>query len=241
MVATSDLEVATDVFVQAFCKGRSRTYPYVSRRHEGLWIMEDNPPRKKPRKTEVISCGLSPDQTLAALHSAAVSWHFLCAIEPNDGDHDAIRAAYKDAGYRLLATQWMFVHDLHSIPELQSDPPARLVSSNKEWQTIPQRAKQPRRLTPGNRLFGIWDDVIDYGWVESVPIGKHAWVSGLHVHIDCRGQGRGAALMSQMLLGDREAGTKSSVLIASTAGARLYPHLGYRQIGVLHMMCPKAR
>jgi len=213
----------------------------VARRHDGLWIMEDDPPRKNPRKTEVISCGQNSNEALGALRTSGVGWHFLCSIQPNDADHEAVRASFKSSGYRLLATEWMFVHDLKEIPDLQCEPPVRPVRSAEEWRSIPQRAKQPRRLVEGNRLFGIWDDVMDYGWVESVPFGDDAWVSGLHVHVDCRGQGRGAALMSQLLLADRKAGVRSSVLLASTAGARLYPHLGYRQIGVLHMMCPKQR
>jgi hypothetical protein len=47
--------------------------------------------------------------------------------------------------------------------------------------------------------------------------------------------------MSALLADDRAHGVESSVLLASSDGARLYPHLGYRRLGVLQIFCPVRR
>ena len=94
---------------------------------------------------------------------------------------------------------------------------------------------------PGSRLFLIWDEDRVYGFVRSIDVDENGWVSGLFVKPDVRGQGYGRALMSSLLQSDHATGLKTSVLLASSAGARLYPHLGYQQIAVLQMFCPKER
>jgi GNAT superfamily N-acetyltransferase len=76
------------------------------------------------------------------------------------------------------------------------------------------------------------------GWVRSVTVGEGAWVSNLYVQPDRRRRGLGAALMARMLLDDAAAGVGTSVLLASTAGAMLYPHLGYEKIGELMIFVP---
>jgi hypothetical protein len=47
--------------------------------------------------------------------------------------------------------------------------------------------------------------------------------------------------MSALLQDDREHGVEESVLVASSDGARLYPHLGYEKLGVLQVFCPAMR
>jgi predicted GNAT family acetyltransferase len=61
------------------------------------------------------------------------------------------------------------------------------------------------------------------------------WVSNMHTHPEHRRQGLAKALMTRMLLDDRLAGATRSVLLASHAGALLYPALGYDRIGTLHL------
>jgi predicted acetyltransferase len=50
-----------------------------------------------------------------------------------------------------------------------------------------------------------------------------------------RRRGIGTALLAKMLRDDRAHGARQSVLLASHAGALLYPHVGYEQIGMLLM------
>ena len=248
-VCPDDLQVAMpisipeaiEVFVYGFCHGKSQTYPYVPIKVGNLWVMRDDPPRKKSRKTEVITYGQSPEETVVAIQQAELGWHFLCHIHEPDDDYDGIRAKYKELGYRAISTEGLFIHDLKNIPNYESDPPAREIPNQETWQTIPQRASQANKLRPDTWLFGIWDETIDYGWVTSVPVKDFAWVSGLYVHQSDRGKGYGRALMTKLLASDREHGITQSVLLASSDGARLYPHLGYQKIGILQMFCPTKR
>ena len=82
------------------------------------------------------------------------------------------------------------------------------------------------------------DDKI-IGGVTSVIAGKRTWVSGLLVRPQHRRKGVGRSLMATMLRDDRAFGSRGSVLLASHTGAKLYPVLGYEQIGELLMLTPK--
>jgi len=232
---------AIEVFVHAFSEGKSRTYPYVATKIGDLWVMRDTPDRKNARKIEVISHGVEPEVAVKTIQDANIGWHFLCEIHHPEDDFDAIRAKYKSLGYKAVSTEWLFVHDLQDIPIYESDPPVRQVPNQAALDAIPQRGKHKRKLRPGIRHFTIWDDDQDYGWVYSIPYKESAWVGDLHVHEIDRGRGYGRALMSKLLQTDRDLGVKQSVLLASSDGARLYPHLGYQKIGILQMFCPAKR
>ncbi len=236
------LERATEIFVQAFAAGKSRTHPYLATRVNDLWIMRDGPGKKRdPRKIEVVACGLSPEEAISRTQAQNLGWHFLCHLYGDAAEAAEIRAAYKQLGYRALGTEWMFTHDLLNVPVFDSEPPVRRVEDEAMWLSIRQQASQPRPFRPETRGYCIWDGDRDYGWVHSVPLDNDAWVSDLYVYADSRGQGYGRALMSRLLQDDRAVGVGASVLLASTAGARLYPHMGYRQIGELQLFCPVVR
>lgn len=237
-----ELGEAIEVFVKAFALGRSRIHPYVAEQMDGLWVMHDTPGKKwDPRKTEVVSHGFGPEETVRRIRGLKLGWHFLCEVHPDPADYDRVREEYKRLGYRAMTTEWMFIHSLDSIPEPNSKPPARWVESPEMFKTIRQNSQKPRRWRPEGRMYSVWDDTGDRGWVTSVPIGEHAWVSDLFVYEQFRGHGYGRSLMSRMLKDDREHGVQNSVLLASKDGARLYPHLGYEQIAVLQLFCPKSR
>lgn len=238
-----ELERAIEVFVRAFSVGKSRTHPYLAERRGNLWIMRDAPGRRRPRKTEVIAWGRPPAETISAIREAELAWHFLCDIRPSTEilGGEEVRSEYKQLGYRSLSTEWMFVHDLQNVPVIESEPPVRPVTSQAEADAIPQVARQRRNYMLGTRKFAIWDDTRDYGWVTSIPEGQDAWVQGLHVQEEFRRRRYGSALMSRLLRSDVENGVRASVLLASTAGAKLYPRLGYEQIAVLRMFCPRER
>lgn len=204
-------------------------------------MLQDGPGRKNPRKSEVITSGIEPAEVVGRIRKIGLGWHFLCHIHADDAEFDAIRAAYKDLGYRAMSTEWVYIHRLQNIPLISSDPPVRLVETAEQAKAIPQRASQPRKFREGSRLYAVWDDTTDYGWVESVPFGEDAWVSGLYVFSDARGRGFGRALMSKLLQDDKAHGVRTSVLVASSDGARLYPHLGYEKIATLQVFCPMER
>lgn len=237
------LERAVEVFVHAFCAGRSRTYPYVATRMDRLWVMEDTPPRRNPRKIEVVAIDMAAEAVCREIAAHGIGWHFLAHAMPRNPSRSfaEVRAEYKAAGYRALGTEWFFVHDLARIPTFESNPPAKRVETEDQLQHIRQRASHKRGLRPGARVYAVWDADGDIGWVTSVPYGADAWVSDLYVYREFRRQGYGKALMSRLLRDDREAGFSKSILLASSAGSKLYPKLGYEEIGTLQIFCPAKR
>lgn len=233
---------ALDVFTRGFCVTKSVASPYVVRHEHGLWIMSDGPGRKRPpRKTEIATTGLDPSQVIATIRELQIGWHFLCHVHELGVDAGELRSAYKDQGYRSLGSEGLFVHDLKHIPIFSSDPAPKIVRDQQEANSIPRIAAQPNRVIPNTRLHICWDEQTDYGWVTSIPVESSSWVSGLYVHARFRNRGFGRSLMSALLQSDRENGIKQSVLLASAAGERLYPHLGYQKLGVLQMFCPVKR
>jgi GNAT superfamily N-acetyltransferase len=249
---------AVEVFVRGFCFLRSSTRPYVAERLGHLWLLRDAPPapragkpatvRRDPRKAEVIAYDTAPARVVAAIRDADPGWHFVCHLHEPDVLTRSIRDAYKALGYRALATEWMFAHDLGAIPALGSEPPVRRVRTEEEAERLRTLSRR-RQIRPQDlaadaapqRLYAAMDVREVYGWVSSVPVRQHAWVANLYVPAQHRGKGFGRALMSALLADDLAHGVDASVLLASTDGARLYPHLGYRQLGVLQIFCPVRR
>jgi predicted N-acetyltransferase YhbS len=60
----------------------------------------------------------------------------------------------------------------------------------------------------------------------------------MYVNESHRRRGIGQALLARMLRDDRARGSKGSVLLASHAGALLYPRVDYERIGKLLMFAP---
>ena len=90
-----------------------------------------------------------------------------------------------------------------------------------------------------HRLYAVMDGIRACGWVGSVKCGHHTWIADLFVLPEYRGRGFGRALLAEVTREDRRLGYSASVLLASAAGARLYPHIGYDQIGTLQLFCKK--
>jgi GNAT superfamily N-acetyltransferase len=231
---------AVPIFVEAFSREKSRTYPYVATQLESwLWVMQDSPDRKKARKREVISISGDPARTVERLKEANIGWHFICEIHSPDVDFEAIRAEYKELGYRAVSTEWLFIHSLRDLPTKPDSDLVVKIDSQEIMETIPQTAAHKRQLMPGTTKFAIHDGLSDTGWVTHVPVGSSHWVSSLWVRPENRGNGLGRALMSALLHHAKEQGDEASVLLATSDGARLYPKVGYEQIAVLQMFCPK--
>jgi hypothetical protein len=230
----SEVVAAIDTFVGAIVFSKRLFGPYRCTRIEDLWVMHDDPGRKGARKTEIVAYGKSPAETADAIARANLGRCFLCDVHPQDR-FDERRRGYKDLGYRAMGTEWFFIHSLEKIPVFESVPPVRLVSTQPEADAIPQLSPHKLKIRDGTRDYRIWNDSGDYGWVRSLDVGSASWVQGLHVREPLRRMGYGSALMSRLLRDDKALGRTASVLLANSAGSKLYPLLGYQEIAILQV------
>ncbi|HRI42827.1 MAG TPA: GNAT family N-acetyltransferase [Fimbriimonadaceae bacterium] len=239
------LEAATEVFVQGFCFARSLTSPYVPTLHGDLWVLQDGPGRKDvPRTVEIVTCNVDPDAVLKQLGRPRFRYA-LAVISGNGQPIETVKDRFKGAGFRLLRREPLFVRTCEDLGH--ADASVRRVVTAEDWKAV-FRASGRRQIAKEHlerpdlvRLYAAFEGEATIGWVKSVAVGRNSWVSNLYVEPERRGKGLGFALMATMLREDAENGMEHSVLLASNAGARLYPRLGYRQVGMLLLFAPTRR
>lgn len=101
------------------------------------------------------------------------------------------------------------------------------------------RSAGPKYVNADWRLYGVRDGDEWAGWVRSIDVGGPArYVAALEVRPEFRRRGHATALMAALLRDDVQEG-KSSALIASTVGGKLYPSLGYERVGTLDLFSPQ--
>jgi GNAT superfamily N-acetyltransferase len=155
----------------------------------------------------------------------------------NDEPDEPTRSAYKALGYRLLRTEGFFVQSLRQIPD-----PLAVVSIEcvRTAERAAQLAKIIRRQPIADELLGddapfrqyvALDGDAIVGRVRSVDAVGATWCEAMFVEPSHRRRGIGQALMAKMLHDDRAHGSRCSVLMATHAGALLYPRMGYERIG----------
>ncbi|MDX2065249.1 MAG: GNAT family N-acetyltransferase [Fimbriimonadaceae bacterium] len=252
----AQLERAVEAFVRGFSDSKSRTHPYVETRNEGVRAMHDAPRtgRTGYRKAELVNLAGEPAQVdrearqlARSLGPAAKRW-FLCAIR-TEADLSAVEQEYAALGYRLMAREAFFTYELGGSTEVGVDSASRVrpvvgesdVREFFRWAKLRVTARDLDAVAVGRiRRYVSLDGEEVVGSVASVAAGEATrWVSALYVAESHRRQGRGSELMRRMLLDDAATGNTLSVLLASKTGARLYPQLGYRQIGTLLLYRPK--
>lgn len=241
-----DIEFAIEVFVRGHCAVKSRTHPYEPSRFGPVWLMRDAPRRdpRKYRKEEWIAHGVDAADLDALARGQARGRFFVCVILAEGEALEPVKAAYKALGYRLLATEGFFVHDLRKLAAFSS--PASI-----EQVRTPELAARYGRATrsrpiPDNllgkdapfRQYVALDGQQIIGRVRSVDAAGATSCCDMHVDERHRRQGIGRALLARMLRDDRKHGSKCSVLTATHAGGLLYPRVGYRRIGTLLMFAP---
>ena len=235
------LEVAINVFTEGFCFAKSRTYPFAAFAEPNMIVMRDDPVRKTVRKTEIVAWGISPEEAIDRVRASHPAFHFLSYVHSNDEDFEDIRRRFKQAGYRAMLHELFFVHDLKSIPPLRySSEVERLTGDQVEWEG-PQFPKHLEPRPPIGTRYRIWHHFREVASVMKVPVGPDHWVSDLYVVGEERRKGYATDLMCQLLFDAQEAGERSSILLANTSGAKLYPRLGYQKIGTLQLFCPLER
>lgn len=235
------VERGLEVFLHGFSTTRSLTHPYLVRHlHPSIWVLADAPrTRGNPRQSEVVVYGGTPDETVETVQREGVGRHLLCVLLESAEEADATRDAYKQRGYRLADREALFVLPLEQRVDYAGHP-VRRVTERADAEAIAKAARgrqlQPEHLEmvdPPIRLYGTFDGDTPVGWVSSVVTEAGNWVANLFVHPHYRRRGIGKSLMSRMLEEDARYGATHSALLASRAGALLYPHLGYEQHGLL--------
>ncbi|AIE83646.1 GNAT family N-acetyltransferase [Fimbriimonas ginsengisoli] len=239
--------------IQAFGRGftftRSFTHPYEFVQVGPLWVMRDGPRRRGPyRGEEILAHGISPEEVAEAIREYAPERYAVCAIEGMDTDLEALKDRYKELGFRLLRREPMMVRPLRAEDQLARHPSVVRINHREEADRVAVAAGG-RQILPLHlglddsplRLYAWMQEDVPVGWVRSIRCGEAAWVSNMYVHPNHRRKGIATHLLSAMLFDDRRLGIANSVLLASNAGSKLYPSLGYEQIGLLQLFVPKKK
>jgi GNAT superfamily N-acetyltransferase len=192
---------------------------------------------------EVLASGISPEEAVNAVREYGPTRYMLCAIEEMAADHDRLKQAYKDLGYRHLRREPLFVRSL-AEPIESPDPSVYVRVRTPEVAGLIEAVTRRKR-----RIFEEDDAPLRHyaaivggeavGWVQSIRCGDSAWVANMYVVPEHRRKGIARSLMQAMMADDRRLGIRHSVLLASTAGSKLYPIVGYEQIGLLQAFFPK--
>lgn len=207
--------------------------------------------RKTPkhyRKEEWISFDVSPQEVDAAARRGSRGRYFVCALAVRPEDEEDLRTGYKSLGYRLLATETLFIQRLHSISlRRTASEPSFVIEQvkslkmaerfGKATRTRPIRTEQLGKDATFRQYVALDGDSL-VGWVRSVSAVDSTWCSNMYVRPTHRRRGIGRALLTRMLADDRRHGSKQSVLLSSHTGALLYPHLGYQALGRLFIFAP---
>ena len=260
-VDRGELALGIEVFARGFAFTKSFTHPYVPERVGSAWIMSDAPRRnpKRYRRDEWTGHGLDAVELDALARQRARGSFALCPIRALDEPDAPLRAAYKSLGYRLGSTEPMMIHRLRRISR---EKPPGIAVERVTTQAMADRlteAARSRQLLPEHlaadaplRQYVAWEGATPVGWVQSIVVrlddspasspGAHmTWCSNMFVQPSHRRRGIARALLARMLRDDRSHGASASVLLASHAGARLYPVVGYDQIGELFAYTPTRR
>lgn len=241
-------ERAVEVFAEGFCYTRSRTHPYLCARiAPGVLRLHDAPRRGgTPRNEEHLAYGVEPSVVHELARTHAAGRFVVCYLLPEGGDECGLRVEFKALGYRLVATEVLFVHDLVETTAVAAPFPVTRVTTLAERETF-HTALGKGLLTdasltvdpPPIRAYVAWDADRPIGWGASVHAEGCGWVTDVWTELEFRRRGVARSLMARLLEDDREQGFAASVLLASHTGALLYPTVGYRKVGKLLMYAPK--
>lgn len=243
----AEIDEALAVFASAVSTLRSFTHPYECKRVGPLWMLADAPRKSGDyRKSEFIAHEVPPELCKSLIRGEAVTRYMLCAMHGMSIDPAPFVKDFKAAGFGYFGKEILMTANVPRGREAPIDPRIRRVRTLKDAQAIAKSARSrqilPQHLLdPGEpiRLYGAFEREEPVGWVRSVQVGSDkAWVSNLYVSEAFRRQGLGTALMRTLLGDDAQHGVTKSVLLASAVGAKLYPLLGYDQLGILHLFYP---
>jgi GNAT superfamily N-acetyltransferase len=213
---------------------------------ERVWVMRDAPRRRGDcRSAEVVAAGV-PVAGLDALAREEMRGAFrVCYLLPRGEADTEVRAAFKCLRYRLMATEELMVHRLAAIAPAAEPFPVSRVTAAAEADALAKAAGRrqilPEHLTAAPspvRQYAAWDGESPVGRVNSVVVGDRTWCASMFVEPGYRRRGIARSLLTRMLRDDHDAGSAANVLLASHAGSKLYPTVGYETLGTLYMYVP---
>lgn len=241
------IETAVQAFVSGYCFTRSYTHPYLSQQVGPLWRMYDEPRKRGTRREEYVCHKQAPDSVDELVRSKTDGHFCLCVLVTPDQDEEALRAQFKELGYRLGHSEFLMAHQMRRIPKASGPLPVLRVDSQDMADCLNQaagqrqlRAEDVRPDSPIRSYVALdGDDIV--GWVSSVHTSAATWCHNMFVRTEYRRRGIARSLLCQMLRDDRAGGADAAVLLASHAGAKLYPVVGYRQLARLLVYTPKRK
>ena len=240
------LHHAIEVFARGFCFTRSLTHPYLAERVGQIWVVRDAPRKRgEYRREEWIAHGVTPEEIDETARKHTRGRFAVCAIYGVNESDQPLREGFKALNYRLGGTEPIMVHELKRIPRFDSSVEILRVTTADLAERVNKAARSRQVLSehlakdsPLRQYVALVDDK-PVGWVRSIDVEQATWCSDMYVMPEFRRRGIARAMMAQMLRDDRAHGSKLAVLTASHAGAKLYPIVGYKQIGTLMLYTPK--
>ena len=245
-MGTEILHHAIEVFARGFCFTRSLTHPYLAERVGQIWVVRDAPRKRgEYRREEWIAYGVTSEEIDETARKHTRGQFAVCAIYGVNESDQLLREGFKALNYRLGGTEPIMVHELKRIPRFDSSVEILRVTTADLAERVNKAARSRQVLSehlakdsPLRQYVALVDDK-PVGWVRSIDVEQATWCSDMYVMPEFRRRGIARAMMAQMLRDDRAHGSKLAVLTASHAGAKLYPIVGYKQIGTLMLYTPK--
>lgn len=246
-MSSISFEDAVEVFVRGFQFTRSYTHPYLAERiAPQVWRLHDGPRKSGDQRNEEFVAWDTDAETIHRLTESFARGSFKVSAIVSDATHEAeLRAGFKACGYRLMATEAFFVHNLQEIETVSAPYPIMQVTTVEQVLALAKatgrRQILPEHLTASPapmRQYVAMDDDALIGWVGSIAACDSRWCSSMYVVPSHRRQGVARALLTRMLTDDKANGAEASILLASHDGAKLYPVVGYETIGKLFMFTP---
>jgi GNAT superfamily N-acetyltransferase len=243
------IDRAIETFVLGFSFSRSLTHPYLAEQIEGVWVTRDaDRKRDDYRNEEWVAHGVLLEKLDAIARKHTRGHYMINVIRVTDKPDGPIREQFKTLGYRLTTTEALIVHSLAQIEPVDCGFPIVRVESDAEIERLNRGER--RRIITASQVQGDAPPVRQYmavandravGWGASIAAGETRWCSNVFVRPEHRRKGIARAIMTRLLEDDRDFGAAANVLLASHAGAKLYPTVGYEQIGELMMYMPRRR
>ena len=240
-----------DIVTAALALNRSIVAPAEVVRHGPLWVLRDTVPKPgKARREEIFAYGAPPAEVVRALHDYAPRGKY--ALEPflaPDEDGAGAKAVYKSLGFRLSHSEPLYVRPLVNRNPVTSTWHIRRVASVEEARLVcvrvygkVSRKVRPEDLTtptPAIRMY--WVDVDGEAVAAArslMPQRAATWMHDVMTIPEFRRRGIATALLRHVLADDARLGSEHTVLLASQAGSKLYPHVGYHQCALLQVYNP---